>query len=263
MPSELSMFKIFREGISMRRALNVSICSFAVLLSLVTISYAQPGIRNMQKQQQEIQREREKAAKEKDKEKSDEKRPPVPTDPKLLGIMKDFADKTMKLAQDYEKGNDLDKARICYEELLHMVPEYDPAKLALQKIREIEASAKKKTLEVFANKDWQDTGITVVPGKPITIMSKGEWTFTITYTIGAEGIAIPENLKDFNLGALIGVIDEGTGISKDLKPFEVANGKTMTFKKPGRLFLRIYDSEVKDNSGKLNVDIHGTFTAGK
>ncbi len=146
----------------MRCALQVVAVTFALVCSLVTTGYAQPG-RNFQKQQQEMQREREKAAKEKDKEKSDEKRPPVPTDPKLLGIMKDFADKTMKLAQDYEKANDLDKARICYEELLHMVPEYDPAKLALQKIREIEASAKKKSLEVFANKDWQDTGITVVP----------------------------------------------------------------------------------------------------
>ncbi|MDX1963756.1 MAG: hypothetical protein SFX18_11420 [Pirellulales bacterium] len=181
----------------------------------------------------------------------------VPTDPKLQVLYKDFVEKTVKLAQEYEKANDLDSARICYEEILYLFPDYEPAKLKLNEYLQREASAQKKVVDVFANKDWQDTGLVVIAGKPLVFTAEGSWIFNISYKIGPDGVPIPEDLRDFNLGALIGMID--TGNPKENKAFVIGQSLKLIPKLSGRLLVRIYDSDVSDNAGKLQLEVQGTF----
>lgn len=182
----------------------------------------------------------------------------LPDDPKLLEIHKNFVLAAEKLAGDYERGGQIDKARNCYTEILRLVPTYTPAEDKLAKIKEKEATADKKLIDVYANKGWQDTGIQVLAGRPISFHSTGQWTFKMTYNLQADGLEIPKELRDFPLGAMIGLIADSTD-DKDAKPFLVGTNKSFDAPKSGRLFLRIYDSDPEDNTGRIGVVVEGTF----
>ena len=182
----------------------------------------------------------------------------LPDDPKLLEIHKNFVLAAEKLAGDYERTNQTDKARSCYTEILRLVPSYTPAAEKLEKIKVKEATAEKKLVDVFANKGWQDTGITIAEGRPLTIRSNGEWVMKMTYTLSADGIEIPKELRDFPLGALVGAISESADLS-EAKPFMVGAEKSFEPTTPGKLYLRMYDSNPDDNTGRLGVMVEGTF----
>jgi hypothetical protein len=73
---------------------------------------------------------------------------------------------------------------------------------------------------------------------------------------------IPEELKDFNLGCLVGKIVTG-GNPDENKPFQIGKEQTFTPESAGRLYLRMYDHDPSDNKGLLSVEITGTFEKGK
>ncbi|HVC98817.1 MAG TPA: hypothetical protein VND64_34450 [Pirellulales bacterium] len=186
----------------------------------------------------------------------------LPSDKRLLAIYKEFIVETLKVAREYEKNKDVDGARTCYEQILKLVPNQATAKKALEDIEGKELSAKEKRFNVNANESWQDTGVEVIDGKPISITAEGTqfWTFKMSQQIGPKGMQIPEELKEFNLGELIGAIfKEGTD-PKEVKPFSVGEEATFVAEQSGRLYLRMYDMiDPKDNSGRMNVLIRGTF----
>ena len=93
--------------------------------------------------------------------------------------------------------------------------------------------------------------------KPIQILSKGSWTFTLKRKLDPNGMAIPKELKDFNLGCLVGVIDTGNGTER--KPFVIGTKKEIIPKQSGVLYLQMYDVDVSDNEGEIDVQITGTF----
>jgi hypothetical protein len=184
--------------------------------------------------------------------------PPRPTDPRLIEIHKDFLTKAEKLATEYERKKELDKAREVYSAILRLVPEYPLADKALQRLQQEEATTDKKVLDVFADKDWQDTGVTIVEGRPVIIEAAGEWTFQMTYKLGPDGIDIPQELRSFNLGCLVGVI-ASPGAEQDAKPFFIGASTRFIAENSGQLYLRMYDGDPKDNDGKLQVSIQSTF----
>jgi len=170
-----------------------------------------------------------------------------------------FVKSVEKLAGEYEKTNQLEKARHCYEQIIRLIPQYKDAEDKLGKVREREATAETRRVEIFANKDWQDTGVIVDEGKPVSIKAAGKWKFQMQYELSPDGIEIPKELRDFNIGALVGRIVTGTGDDRDGKVFFVGSGTSFTAREDGKLQLRIYDSEVLDNSGKIQVEISGSF----
>jgi len=182
---------------------------------------------------------------------------PLPTDQRLLALHRDFVIKAEKLAADYERQKDPAKARACYEEILKLVPDYPKARQALAQLIEREATADRKVLDIHSNRDWQDTGVIVVEGKPVRIVTEGSWTFNMSHKLSPTGMTIPKELRDFNLGSLIGVINGGN--PKEVKPFFVGERLEFIAERSGRLMLRMYDSDVSDNVGKISVEITGTF----
>jgi hypothetical protein len=124
-------------------------------------------------------------------------------------------------------------------------------------IKQKELTAERKQLEVFANQDWQDSGVTLLAGKTVVIQAAGNWNFKMSHQLGPEGMEIPKELRDFNLGSLIGIV--AAGDPKDAKPFYIGTGLEHTAEQTGRLFLRMYDSDTTDNVGKISVEIQGTF----
>lgn len=183
----------------------------------------------------------------------------LPSDDKLLALHKAFVEGAEKLAAEYEKTNQIDKARACYVEILRLVPTYGNAQTKMAAIQVKEESANRKPFDVFANKGWQDTGINVVAGKPISIKATGQWVMKMEYTLPPDGIEIPKELRDFPLGALVGKIMTSP-TDEDAKVFLIGSGTKFTANQDGRLVLRIYDSDPEDNSGKMSTMIEGTFT---
>ncbi|HUY88383.1 MAG TPA: tetratricopeptide repeat protein [Pirellulales bacterium] len=196
----------------------------------------------------------------KGKEKEEEKGPDLPSDPELMKIHAEFVAKTVKLAKDYERKKDIEKAQECYERILKLLPRLPEAEEALAKIKTKQLNADKKKMTVNANSGWQDTGVDLLEGKPVAIQVAGNqiWMFRMSQEVGPDGMKIPEELREFNLGSLIGKVETG-GNPKDIKPFLVGSGAEFTPEKSGRLFLRMYDADPSDNTGRLSVEIHGTF----
>jgi hypothetical protein len=183
-------------------------------------------------------------------------------DPKLQKIQKQFVVDAATLAKDYERKNDIEGARACYEQILRVLPHHPEAEKALQRIRGEELTKEKKTLRVKATEGWQDAGINVLADRPLTVRAEGTWTFAMKKDLEADGMEIPEDLKDFNLGCLVGKI-VGAGDTEDSKPFMIGKEVELTPEKPGRLWLRMYDYDPTDNKGVLSVEIQGTFEKGK
>jgi len=194
----------------------------------------------------------------------------LPDDKRLLSLHLDFVRKAEKLAVEYENDKDWGKARDVYQEILKLVPQYPPAQAKLADMIRRESEAKHLVFTVKADEGWQDTGVVVLPGKPLSIQVSGSWTFNLKVETNAEGLAIPKELRDFNPGCLIGMlVDPRAPVSKGKekddeedaanKPFMVGAGKQLMPERGGRLFLRMYDTVPSDNEGALKVDIRGTF----
>ncbi len=190
----------------------------------------------------------------------------LPADEKVMGLYLNFVRDAEKLAKEYESSGKTELARGVYLEILKFAPNYKPAKDKLEQFREKEATADKKSVDVFANKGWQDAGIQTIPGKPITISASGSWTCKVNQEVGPEGLQVSEELKDCAIGSLVGVVvppteKDSTGRPKEitLQPFSVGAEKHLTPSVAGKLMFRIYDIKTADNSGKLKVEVMGTF----
>ena len=149
------------------------------------------------------------------------------------------------------------KARVVYQEILKLTPNYKNAQTKLAAIRQREANAEVASMRVQANKGWQKTGVKAIRGRPIQIRAEGRWTYQLKVPLGPDGIKIPKELQEFNLGSLVGVID--TGNSEELEPFVVGAETSFTAQRTGQLYLRMYDVDPSDNEGALEVQIRGTF----
>lgn len=185
----------------------------------------------------------------------------LPDDKRLLSLHLDFVKKAEKLATEYEGTKDWGKARAVYEEILKLVPQYPSANAKLSEMIQREAGAQKVLVNVKADGDWQDSGIELIEGKPITIQVSGTWVFHLEIETTADGLTIPEELRDFPLGCLVGRIPSDD--PKLAKPFVLGSGRQFISERSGKLFLRMYDTDPRDNRGVLKVEIHGTFKGGK
>ena len=169
--------------------------------------------------------------------------------------------KAEKLANEYEGTKDWGKARAVYEEILKLVPQYPSANAKLTEMIQREAGAQKTVVNVKADAAWQDTGVELIEGKPIIIQVTGTWVFHLEVETTADGLTIPKELRDFPLGCLVGMIPSDD--PKLAKPFVMGSGKQFISDRSGKLFLRMYDTDPRDNRGSLKVEIQGTFKGGK
>ena len=184
-------------------------------------------------------------------------------------IVKNFVERTHKLALQYQQAGSYGKAKETLDLILKVSPDDPQAKAQLDKMKKQELSENKKTLKVLANQGWQKTGVQVVEGKPVVIEAKGDWVFVMRRTVGPEGIEMPDDMKKFPLGSLIGAIEvdetvprkeprEGKKDKDPSRPFLIGSQKVLE-KAPatGFLYLKMHDTEEADNQGQLTVTISG------
>ena len=101
-----------------------------------------------------------------------ENQPQLPSDPVLLNLHKEFIAKAEKLAVEYERKKDFDKARRSTNRWC-LVPKYGAAEAGLNRILANQRAQDRKLANVFANKAWQDSGVTLREGMPVQIEVKG------------------------------------------------------------------------------------------
>ncbi len=180
-----------------------------------------------------------------------------PPDKRLTALHAEFIKKAEKLAGEYERAKQPDRAVAVYQEILKLVPDEPQARQRLDRLRQFEASAGRKIFEVKANGDWQDTGVRVIAGKTLKLAASGTWTLNMSTDLGPDGMEMPKVLKDLKLGSLVGTIEDPT--AKELKPFAIGSAKDLTSEQSGPLLVRMHDPDPSDNRGALTLEITGRF----
>ncbi|MDE2227777.1 MAG: hypothetical protein KGL11_01890 [Alphaproteobacteria bacterium] len=112
------------------------------------------------------------------------------------------------------------------------------------------------SVEIFANKDWQGTGVIVEPGFTYKVTAAGRWTIgQLCGMSDADAVGLnplckndPEHLG-VPASTLIG------RIGQDGKPFGVGSNTLLKPSAKGELFLTIYTRKLAFASGSLKVDI--------
>jgi hypothetical protein len=190
-----------------------------------------------------------------------EKQADVSNDPQLMTLHKEFIAKAEKLAAEYERKKQFDKAREVYASLVRLVPGYAVAEENLGRILGSQSVQDRQIATVMASQEWQDSGATLVEGMPVHVEVKGTWK--VAYETGPKGIELPEDKKPrdprIKLGTLIAVIANSQNEIESERPFPLDNGQDFIAKKSGRLFLRMFDLDPSDNDGKMLVLIQSTF----
>lgn len=231
-----------------------SLTFFFVCFFAASSAFAQTT--RQQRQQQQAQRKAQKQIEE-----AIANQPQLPSDPQLLSLHREFINKAEKLAGEYERKKQFERAREVYESMVRLVPKLPEAEAGVQRIMQMQSLKDRKLAQVSATEGWQDSGATIQEGMPVRFEVKGTWR--VVLETDALGIEIPEKLRPrdprIKLGTLIGVIAKSIGELENAKPFPIRNGESFVSKESGRLFLRMYDLEPSDNEGKMFVLIQSTF----
>jgi hypothetical protein len=121
--------------------------------------------------------------------------------------------------------------------------------------------AGERAVTVAANADWVDTGLTVRQGSVVTFSASGE----ITMSGDQNDKAIPTGsttgrmapnapVPASSVGTLIARVGRNRGRDASA-PMAIGNQMTVTMPAAGRLFLRVNDDQLGDNSGQFEVRI--------
>jgi WD40 repeat protein/serine/threonine protein kinase len=110
------------------------------------------------------------------------------------------------------------------------------------------------TVLVEANRPWQDTGVEVQAGRPVTISARGDWLRGST-SCSADGL--PAEPRDRNVlsGAralcLLGRVGGNT------TPIALGASKKLVPRQGGRLFVQANTLDLHENAGRLQLEIQG------
>ena len=181
----------------------------------------------------------------------------LPADPRLVELHREFVTKAEKLGDEYARKKDWEKARVVFGEVLKLVPNYKPAVEKLKVINGELSNANKQVVTVEAREGWQDTGINLTEGSPISFRVEGMWL--LVHESDADGLEIPREIRDYKLGSLIGVVAKSATPDKDTVPFTIGTQKQMNVPYSGRLLLKMHDVNNEDNRGQVRVEITGNF----
>lgn len=215
-----------------------------------------PNLKRIQQQQQQMQRRMDQAVKD-----AAANQPALPSDPELLSLHREFIVKAEKLAGEYERKKQYDKAREVFEAMNRLVPKYPDAEAGVKRMLQMQSMQDRKLTKVQASSGWQDSGAVLQKGMPVHIEVKGSWT--VVLETGPEGVEIPDKMRPrdsrIKLGTLIGIIAASPGELESGQPFIVQPATDLVADKTGHLFLRMFDIDPADNQGEMIVLIQSTF----
>lgn len=178
--------------------------------------------------------------------------------------VEEFISNTVKLSVEYERVGLLEESK----KLLQTVQKLEAAVPGLkQKLEALENSIMSENpfqFELDTSKGWGDPIARVQKGKPVRIQSAGSYRFQIQGVVGPNGFPTEDPIKEMAKGvrcgalmALIVPVDDKGKAGKPGGQIEIGEGREITPKDNGLLFLTINAPTGHKCTGDIDIQLSG------
>ena len=186
-------------------------------------------------------------------------------DAKMKDVSESFLRDTTALIASYESIGEYDRAKVLLEALRKLNPGNDAVKKKLADIDRRQLDAGEFQVEIDPGKSWLAVGV-VSKDRPLRIRVTGEYRFTASATVGANGMPAKEPASDLvsgaALGALMGVIAPPVAAgekppARPPKPFVVGSEYERPAESDGILYLKANVPADATCTGRLEALVSG------
>lgn len=186
-------------------------------------------------------------------------------DAKMKDVSESFLRDTTALITSYEGIGEYDRAKVLLEALRKLNPGNDAVKKKLADIDRRQLDAAEFEVEIDPGKTWVAVGV-VRKDRPLRIRVTGEYKFTASATVGANGLPAKEPASDLvpgvALGALMGVIAPPAAAgerqpARPPKPFLVGSEYERPAEADGVLYLKTNVPPDSTCTGRLEALVSG------
>lgn len=175
-----------------------------------------------------------------------------------------FLRDTAQLARDYEEAGLLEKAKALLKTVQRVDGSIAGVKEKLDTIEETILSANPYEFSVDSSKGWGEPVARVEKGKKFRIAARGSYRFVVQETLGPSGFPsgdpIRQMTKGIAGGALMAIViplDDRGKPGKPGQPIEIGEGKEITPKESGLLFIGVNAPSGNKNQGTIDVQLSG------
>lgn len=175
-----------------------------------------------------------------------------------------FLRDTAQLAKDYEAAGLLEKAKALLKTVQRVDGSIPGVKEKLETIEETILSANPYKFQIDTAKGWGKPVARVQKGKPFRVAAKGSYKFVVQETVGPTGFPSGDPLRQMTSGissgalmALVVPLNDRGKPGKPGQPIAIGDGKEITPKDSGLLFIGVNAPPSNRNVGKLDVQLSG------
>jgi hypothetical protein len=166
------------------------------------------------------------------------------------------------LAKEYEDAGFLEKAKNLYEVLLKLDPDQSAVQQKVKDLNEQILSSNETEIEFDVSRGWSQPLGKVFKDRPMRIQAEGDYKFSISTDLSANGLPTADNGQELYPGAppgaLIGVI---LADKKPGKPFMIGDNKDFSPQQDGVLMVKINAPASQKCTGKLSLRLSGYVLA--
>lgn len=175
-----------------------------------------------------------------------------------------FLRDTAQLAKDYEAAGLLEKAKALLRTVQRVDGSIAGVKERLETIEETILSANPYKFQIDTARGWGEPVARVQKGKPFRVAAKGTYKFVLQETVGPRGFPSGDPLRQMTSGissgalmALVVPLNDRGKPGKPGQPIVIGEGKEVTPKDSGLLFIGVNAPSGNKNVGKLDVQLSG------
>ncbi|ADG69065.1 hypothetical protein Plim_3251 [Planctopirus limnophila DSM 3776] len=166
------------------------------------------------------------------------------------------------VAKEYEEAGFLEKAKNLYEVLLKLDPDQAGLQAKVKELNEQILSSNETEIEFDVSRGWSQPLGAVFKDRPLRIQAVGDYKFSISADVSANGLPTSDNGQELYpgapAGALIGVV---VADKKPGKPFMIGDNKDFSPNQDGILMVKINAPSSQKCSGKLSLRLSGYIRA--
>lgn len=184
-------------------------------------------------------------------------------DAKVKDVSESFLRDTTALINAYENIGEYDRAKVLLEALRKLNPGNEAVKKKLAELDHRQLDATEFKVQIDPAKPWVAVGV-VRKDQPVRIRVSGEYRFTASATVGANGLPAKDPAADLvpgmALGAVLGVIAPPAGerqAGRPPKPFLVGSEVQRSADADGVLYLKANLPPDATCTGRLEALVSG------
>lgn len=181
-------------------------------------------------------------------------------------LEKEFVDRLVDLAGNYEDAGDLERAKATYGKVLSLDSSRNEVRKRLEELRNRVFDDNEVQVEIEVARGWVATGLKIRQDEAIRFTAEGTYKFIANMDLSAEGTATSEVSRDMvsgiPLGQLMGVVlppPKKRQKPKLGEPFAIGREAEIVPEDSGLLFLRLNVPPGTKSVGSVRVTISGNF----